>query len=346
MIKPLTSLRFFFAFFVFLSHLSFITTNNDLYNWFKRNIFFEGYLGVSFFFILSGFVLSYSSSKYIEDNSFKLNKKKFYLARIFRIYPLHLMTLLITVLLFYDFSTISISRFVPNLFLLQSFIPIQTYYYSFNSPSWSISNEMFFYISFPFVFSFCLKFKKTAIFLFFIFIFLLFGVKPIVSPELQKFIYYVNPLSRLLDFTIGIFLFFLHQKFQHKMNNKLGVKLEITSLIVFLLFFIPHNYFDRAFRFSIYYWIPMAFMVLVFSFQKGIISKLLSNKFLVYLGEISFAFYMIHIIVINCYNLLKFNTHLFYTPVLLLIISLVLSALIFEFFEKPINNYLKRKFIQ
>ncbi|HBX61530.1 MAG TPA: acyltransferase, partial [Flavobacteriaceae bacterium] len=52
MLNSLTSLRFFFAFVVFLSHLTFVKTDLAWYNYLKNNVFFEGYLGVGFFFIL------------------------------------------------------------------------------------------------------------------------------------------------------------------------------------------------------------------------------------------------------------------------------------------------------
>lgn len=59
MIKPLTSLRFFFALCVFVSHLSFLKGSEYYANIFET-IFDEGFLGVSFFFILSGFILAYN----------------------------------------------------------------------------------------------------------------------------------------------------------------------------------------------------------------------------------------------------------------------------------------------
>ena len=59
MIKPLTSLRFFFALFVFLSHLYFLKASEFYIDIFE-NFFSEGFLGVSFFFILSGFILAYN----------------------------------------------------------------------------------------------------------------------------------------------------------------------------------------------------------------------------------------------------------------------------------------------
>lgn len=68
MLNSLTSLRFFFALAVFLSHLTFVQTDLKWYNWLKNKVFFEGYVGVGFFFILSGFVLALNYQKKIINN--------------------------------------------------------------------------------------------------------------------------------------------------------------------------------------------------------------------------------------------------------------------------------------
>lgn len=61
MIKPLTSLRFIFAFMVFASHLGFLNkSESNVLHWVYDSVFHEGYIGVSFFFILSGFILAYN----------------------------------------------------------------------------------------------------------------------------------------------------------------------------------------------------------------------------------------------------------------------------------------------
>ena len=88
-LQSLTSLRFFAAASVLIHH--------TLPNWphykFTSNIFNFGYLGVTFFFILSGFVLTYSR--------LGLNQKKdpnFLLRRISRIYPLHAIFLTLSIM--------------------------------------------------------------------------------------------------------------------------------------------------------------------------------------------------------------------------------------------------------
>ena len=86
---PLTSMRFLAALFVLLSHLSFLKDNSSYSLFFVE----DGFIGVTFFFILSGFILAYSySEKFIRD---EVSKRKYFIARIARIYPLHLLTFII-----------------------------------------------------------------------------------------------------------------------------------------------------------------------------------------------------------------------------------------------------------
>lgn len=343
MIRPLTSLRFFFALMVFFSHLSFVQTDWAFYNWLKRNIFFEGYLGVSFFFILSGFVLSYNYQEKLKAKS--ITKKEFYIARFARIYPLHILTLIFMGASLYINNQFSINTFFPNLFLVQSFIPLQEYYFSYNSPSWSISNEMFFYMLFPFLF-----FKTNKKGLFFIAIFFWILILGIFNPppEIHKTIFYINPIVRLSDFMLGIILFRLYQSNRLiSFFQKYAHFFEILACIIFLLFLSLHNYVDRGYRYSVYYWFPMLFIIWVFANQKGLISKILSLPFFVFLGEISFGFYMFHFLVITVGIQLKQYLYREIDDIVLAIFMLFCSLLIsfapYKWYEKPINQYIKSK---
>ncbi|WP_312767477.1 acyltransferase [Epilithonimonas sp.] len=353
MIKPLTSLRFFFAFFVFLSHLSFVKSSNLIFNWFQRNIFFEGYLGVSFFFILSGFVLSYSYETKLKNQ--KITRRDFYVARLARIYPLHFITLFLAIPIVYlnSHNSLHIWSFLANLFLVQSFIPKEFFYFGFNAPAWSISDEMFFYLIFPFIILLLDKLKwMKAIFYIFIPLILIPGII-LIPKNYQKAIFYVNPVIRSLDFILGILLYtlFKNKKFTDYFSTfKRASILEILSLLVFFIFFIFHNFLNRGFRFSIYYWIPMCVIIYTFAQNKGFLSKLLSNKTLVFLGEISFGFYMVHYLVITFGNVLRDKYFVNINEIVLcsiyFIITLILSYLSFIYFEKPMNTFIKKKLIK
>lgn len=346
MIKPLTSLRFFFAFFVFLSHLSLIKTSDPFFNWFQRNIFFEGYLGVSFFFILSGFILSYNyQDKFIAK---KIKSKSFFIARIARIYPLHILTLLVTLPLTFINNNFEIETFIPNLLLVQSLIPFPNFYYSYNDPSWSISNEMFFYLIFPILCTFFVRKKIVLLFLLIVPILLIILIS-LINSDLHKTIFYVNPITRTADFTLGIILYQLYknEKLKNFIQNNSNY-FEISSIIIFAIFLALHNLVDRGYRFSVYYWLPMFMIILVFSYQKGVLSRLLSNPLFIILGEISFGFYMFHFIIIR-YTIMLSTKFIFLNNSLnfiafTFIVTLFISYLSFKWYEPLANKFINRNF--
>ena len=347
MLNSLTSLRFFFAFAVFLSHLTFVKTDLEWYNWLKFNVFFEGYLGVGFFFILSGFVLALNYEKKVIDNP-NFDKKKFYIARIARIYPLHVLTFCIML----PFVVINVWQGYfhwdiagANLLLLQSYFPIKDFYFSINNVSWSISTEFFFYLMFPFFVIWLHKFPKLKYILLLI-IPIIIIAEPYFKTDLklEKGIFYINPIIRSFDFILGIITCQLYRKVKDtNISFSKGTLIELGSLLLLGIFFYFHNDVARAFRYGIYYWIQMVAIVLVFAMQKGLFSKILQNKGLIYLGEISFAFYMIHMIVIKYGNQYLPKLNDFSKIGIYFIVALILSALIFEYFEKPVARWIKEK---
>lgn len=347
MLNSLTSLRFFFAFVVFLSHLTFVKTDLAWYNYLKNNVFFEGYLGVGFFFILSGFVLALNYEKKVIDNP-NFDKKKFYIARIARIYPLHVLTFCVML----PFVIINVWQGYfhwdiagANLFLLQSYIPVKDFYFSINNVSWSISTELFFYLMFPFYVIWLHKFPKLKYILLLIIPIIIFAEPYFrTNMKLEKAIFYINPIVRSFDFILGIITCQIYKKIKDTpINFSRGTLIEIAAITVLAIFFYFHNDVARAFRYGIYYWIPMVGIVLIFALQKGFFSRILQHKTLVYLGEISFAFYMIHMIVIKYGNQYLPKINDFQKIGIYFVIALILSALTFEYFEKPVAKWIKDK---
>lgn len=349
MIKPLTSLRFAFAFMVFLCHLKFIQPEQyPVLDWLNRHVFYELSIGVSFFFILSGFILSHSyQSRLLSGNT---SNASFYQARFARIYPLHFVTLIAAIPLSLPLlGRIGIlawaARFLNNLTLTQSFVPVHDVYFSFNAPSWSISCEMFFYLCFPLLVRWLAKPGKAVFLTFALLVIGLLISMLVVNKEAAHAWFYVNPFIRILDFILGILLYQGAAWLRRNYLITRFTRLELLSLVLFMAFFACHEWIPEVFRYAVFYWIPMCTLILVFSFQGGWFSRQLSSKALVYLGEISFGFYLTHLLVIQYINLLNSKFHLVSSNWLLTAIqfalALGLSIASYHLLEKPANRWLK-----
>ena len=163
MIKPLTSLRMFFALFVFLSHLAFLK-NDTYYADVFNNIFNEGFLGVSFFFILSGFILAYNYREKFLTGS--ISKKEFYISRLARVYPVHIATTVIVLLLTFIQYGQGWEYLFQHIFLMQSFFLEENIHFSLKyevirTSLSSINVNPFLLIKFSIVFL-----KSSRVFLF------------------------------------------------------------------------------------------------------------------------------------------------------------------------------------
>src|SRR5271157_15353 len=151
-LPAITSLRFFAAFHVALFHIDAMGAITGP-PWLKTFAGI-GYVGVSFFFVLSGFILVYT---YAGRN---IVLREFWQTRFARIYPAYLFSLLLSFPFFYfgalkmhvPFFAFSEQHFalasVLVLLLLQSWVPAAAL--SWNAVAWSLSVEAFFYAIFPF----------------------------------------------------------------------------------------------------------------------------------------------------------------------------------------------------
>lgn len=350
-IKSLTSFRFVAAFMVYLTHSISVFRDYQF-----------GYVGVSFFFVLSGFILVYNyHSKFAELN--KDTIKKFYIARLAKIYPVHLLTLFLSIpymlITYLYFSRAMptgldvVSSFAANILMLHSFIPLPfgTMPYSFNLVSWSLSDELFFYLIFPFIVYILLKFKVNNsalrnLFTAILFFAAIIGVTALSSlfreVKAEDWFLYVFPFFRSLDFIMGILigLIFVTKNKPNFVKNKLLFNcLELFSLVLLVVWIVLSPYVSLAFRFSVYYVPIWCLLIFIFAFQRGLISKILSNRWLVFLGEISFSFYMIHLLVINYVGLL----HLGSIPhhVVTFTGSILLSSVIYVIYEEPIRKKIR-----
>lgn len=334
---------------VFSSHLGFLEiSKSDFSRSLYANLFREGYIGVSFFFILSGFVLAYKYQDIILKK--QKSKKTFFIARVARIFPLHILTFIIAIPLTYNIFVHRklhwFAQAVTNFTLTQSYIPKSSIYFSFNGPSWSISDEMFFYLLFPFLLFLIFKFRKRY-FLFLAIISIVPLLTLVIPSSYYHHIFYISPFVRIFDFSIGVYLYNMYKIFSSKKSAINYDFMEISSILLLSLFFFFHQQIPQVARYSFYYWLPMSYLIFSFSFQGGMVSKLLSKKIFFHLGEISFGFYMFHQLVLRYFDWFNSKFHVFENDLLMIIITFSISLMISHYsfvkFENPMKNFVKNK---
>ncbi|HMD96878.1 MAG TPA: acyltransferase [Terriglobia bacterium] len=153
-LTALTSARFFAAFHVLLFHSWAMQGLTWAPGW-LRQFASAGYVAVTFFFMLSGFILVYT---YAGE---RLNVRRFWRARLARLYPVYLLSLLLTgpfffyavlkldVPYFAYFKTHLASTSALVITLLQAWVPMAAL--GWNGPAWAVSVEIAFYALFPFL---------------------------------------------------------------------------------------------------------------------------------------------------------------------------------------------------
>jgi peptidoglycan/LPS O-acetylase OafA/YrhL len=146
-VESLTGLRWWAAFFVFCHHMTNLAPL-PIFDFLKY-----GTSGVTFFFVLSGFVLTWSAQPGTKIRTF-------YRRRFARIFPLYFLTLVAAFFVFYRvdppagmswIKPISVGVLVLSAFLLHGWSNNPTILYGGNPAGWTLSVEAFFYAYFPFV---------------------------------------------------------------------------------------------------------------------------------------------------------------------------------------------------
>ena len=154
-IEQLTFTRFIAAIAIVIYHFGKYCSifNNDSVN----EIFRNSNLAVSYFFTLSGFVMIIAYSR-----RGKIKWIDYYKNRFARIYPVYLLAI-IAMVISTKIGSVNLDDLAYNIFMIQSWIPEKAL--SINYAGWSLSVELFFYMLFPFLFSFFTKKRMKTSFI-------------------------------------------------------------------------------------------------------------------------------------------------------------------------------------
>jgi peptidoglycan/LPS O-acetylase OafA/YrhL len=338
-IDQLTFTRFIAALTIVLYHFG--DKSHSLYKFFSV---FISNIGVSYFFVLSGFVMIVA---YQGD---KLVPYKYYINRLARIYPIYLIALFLVVIprLVFHKSIDSIS-FLLNALLLQSWIP--TYSQTIHAPGWSLSVEFFFYLLFPLIMN--VLYRKTnfntLLFLIILFWIITQLVLNILLANFQTNSNFINdlmlyhPIMHLNEFLLGNLTGLAFLKLKEKSIN---VNTQILLLIVFLFLFVlllkyplPLNYHNGFLA------IVFCPIILLLAISENRLTNILKIKPLVYLGDISYGIYILQVPIY--YYFASIFKYLNIKPYFICYMGflLLISSLSYSFVEKPVRNLIKKALV-
>ncbi|OUD14085.1 acyltransferase family protein [Thioflexithrix psekupsensis] len=342
--------------FVFIGEkkvIPFDKTTFPLYDILKP-FYLTGTLGVNFFFLLSGFVFFWLYQKQISERN--IDFKTFSIKRIARLYPLHLATLLLVVVLqliysqqygfYFVYSHFDGYHFVLNLLFIQKWGLDNGF--SFNGPAWAISVLVFLYLLF-----FILAYWRKATFLICLLISMIAAILLVAdsSEYLNRYL-----LRGISGFFFGGCIFYVAVYLSpHAEKIRLGFYAATLILWGATLFsfygadltvyikqlgFIGKLFLEGYVHYLLF---PISLLSLIFlEMQRGILLKKMA-----WLGDISYSLFLLHfplqlmVAILVGYGILDKTLFLnvgFFIGFFAVLIAL--SYLTYVKFERPMQSYL------
>lgn len=322
-LPSLTALRFFAAALVVVVHLQTV--------WPGALILQRGDVGVSFFYLLSGFILTWAYST--EDSP-----GRFYRRRVARIVPLHLATWAIALgvyaLITGGFG--SVLGDALSLVLLQAWDPTTSIAFAANGVAWSLSVEVLFYACFPFLLPALGRLPCRALWVSAAAMVLVMVLDVLLVPSLE--VLYLFPLVRLPEFVIGVVLALLVRSgWRPPIGLAPAAVLAALAVAVDFLPVIPDRW-----TFAVVTVVPFGLLIAAASRNDLLGSSRMAGRWWVRLGEWSFALFMTHQIVLRAFAALVPDHRLqvvLVAPVLLLCVGV--AGLTFRFLERPLERRLR-----
>ncbi|WP_075185035.1 acyltransferase family protein [Teredinibacter haidensis] len=375
-IPALTGVRFFAVFHIFMFHLWVLYDMekpekfSDLMSGYSRlpdtliTFFSHGWMSTSFFFILSGFILAYIY--WDKDGNIVGGDKRFWLRRIGRLYPIHIIVMLVTFLFIgsYYLSFRSLTDLLPSaigtLALVQSWYP--PWVPEWNWPAWTISALAFLYFIMPFLCRQLAKLSRKQMFIVLLLLPIISLLPTVVysfyfphgSEPIQNWQIFLGstPLFWLAQFSSGMLLSraFGISRFSNSWRKDSGKKFawgDIALLVLiatacFTTIKEPLKFFVRHGLLMPLFWI----IILDFARGNGLAARLFSLPGTGFFGETAYSLFIWqNMAMALCWSTAASFSGTGYQQVWAAPLGLALFSVISTYWiEKPIARKLRRKF--
>lgn len=320
----LTSLRALAALAVFAYHVG-------QYNvWSPAKLAGFGYAGVAFFFTLSGFVLVWSARP--DDTA-----GRFFQRRFARIYPSYLAVLLIACIV----PRVAVYRGtgagILSVTLTQAWVPLDKFVFGLNGVSWSLSCEAAFYALFPLLLVWITRLDRRRLVAWVLGAYAIGAIVVVAATCYSPggaTVAFVNPLIRLPEFMLGMAA---GLAFAEGWRPNIDVRLTLAILVLLYLggglLHLPKPTMDPVLA-------PVFVAIVVASASSDVAGtrSWLTSRGLVYAGEASFCFYLVHeLVIINLAPYISGPG----AVVVDLVVSAMLAAVVHHLIELPCQCWLR-----
>ncbi|OCG07685.1 hypothetical protein A9G13_05575 [Gilliamella sp. wkB178] len=315
-------------------------------------------LAVDYFFILSGFVLSWSVLRKNKFDSFDFAK-----SRLLRLYPVYIFTAILTYvvskLLHVDLGTPNLGDIIETISIGEMLPFVKSSNFVFFQPlgiAWSISSELLIgIIFFPILYVLNKKLRQLIFpFLILIILICFFNINnsSIEYPDEYMNLHYhkfsqlipFGLIRGLLGYALGAFIYYIVEYIQK--NNRIINENALSFMQIIIIFLIIYLYAYNDYKRINEYYSVFIFSILItsLSFNKGVVFKWTNNIAGDWFGRISYPLYLLHpvFILINkkiviFSNMFSVIAILFYTVCLL-----IASMLVHKYVEEKFILYFKK----
>ncbi|ANH80939.1 hypothetical protein A8C56_08035 [Niabella ginsenosidivorans] len=338
--EDIQGIRAFAVLLVFLFHIS-------------PHLLSGGFIGVDIFFVISGYLISGIILHKKQKHSFKY--LDFYLSRFKRIVPVFYCFLLIIfsvgaiIYLNRDMQSLRLNVFWAAIFNSNYYLStLDTYFGATSSENpllhtWTLAVEMQFYFILPL--GLMLIKRKSNLQLF-----VLLLIVSLTAYSYYNSTYlnnkdgmYYSLLARIPEFLIGTLIVVNEKYLRLKIKNS-----NLTSLLsIVVLLFCAITFNEESNFPGILVLAPcIATSLLLLSQNSFINQKILSSKFFVHIGELSYSIYLWHWPIMAYFRYYNYDTTFTLFEILIIIsLTYILSYLSYLFIEKPYRKSSTKKFL-
>jgi peptidoglycan/LPS O-acetylase OafA/YrhL len=312
-----------------------------------------GSYGVDVFFILSGFVIAYNYLDYLNHHLLSKRTIQYLALRIVRIYPAYFVSLLALVLM--SAAGIWVSPLARPEALIYHFTLTYAWWLypsdygeSWNLPAWSLSAEFFSYFVFPVLVVLISRLKKVNECVV-LSLFLCLSVQVINLAVLGP-----RAMMRAVpNFVLGCLTYRIYTL---RPEHRYGAMMALTGIVMLIVSkMLPAEVTLLASSFSVWLIVLGLAWTMVASSGGKLVTSLFANRFMLFMGRISYSIYIVHF---PCLVFLKWlnNEHLHLAPVLqghaLLVLMalgvvmgfiIVMATLLYTWIEKPAIAFFKKR---